>query len=112
MGAPFTLANPSEQGSAPSGRSGDFAEPMHQLRDAGLLERRRSYYLTKIAVTGGLFVAAWAAIFVMVGDSWWQLVVAAFLASPRTTRVTSCADRYSPPATCAVAGWLTSPSAG
>ena len=52
---------------------------MRQVRAAGPLQRRPGYYLTKIAVTGGLFVAAWA-VFVMVGDSWWQLTVAALLA--------------------------------
>jgi fatty acid desaturase len=49
------------------------------VKAAGLLERRPGYYLTKIAVTGGLLATAWI-VFVVLGDSWWQLVVAGFLA--------------------------------
>jgi fatty acid desaturase len=52
---------------------------MRRVKAAGLLERRPGYYLTKIAVTGGLLVGAWT-VFVVVGDSWWQLFVAGFLA--------------------------------
>ena len=74
-----TLAGPAGHGHAATGRGSDFAELMRQVRAAGLLERRTGYYLTKIAVTGGLFVAAWA-LFVVLGDSWWQLAVAALLA--------------------------------
>ena len=46
---------------------------------AGLLERRPGYYVWKITATVVLLAAGWAA-FVVVGDSWWQLAVAAFLA--------------------------------
>jgi fatty acid desaturase len=53
---------------------------MRQVKDAGLLERRYRYYLTKIATTGGLLLAGWA-LFVLVGDSWWQLFVAVLLAA-------------------------------
>ena len=60
-------------------RGSDFADLMRQVRGAGLLNRRRGYYLTKIAATGGLLAAGWAG-FVLLGDSWWQLAVAAFLA--------------------------------
>jgi fatty acid desaturase len=60
-------------------RGSEFAVLLRRIRGAGLLERRRGYYIAKIAVTGGLFVAGWAA-FVLVGDSWWQIGVAAFLA--------------------------------
>jgi fatty acid desaturase len=49
------------------------------VKQAGLLERRRWRYVWRIAVTGVLLLAGWAA-FVLVGDSWWQLAVAAFLA--------------------------------
>jgi fatty acid desaturase len=60
-------------------RGSDYADLLRQVQRAGLLGRRPGYYLTKIAVTAGLLVAGWAA-FVAVGDSWWQLAVAAFLA--------------------------------
>jgi fatty acid desaturase len=63
----------------PTSGGSDFADLMRQVKTAGLLERRRGYYLTKIAVTGALFVAAWT-VFVALGDSWWQLAVAAVLA--------------------------------
>jgi len=61
------------------GRGSDFADLMRRVKDAGLLERRPGYYLTKIAVTGVLLVAGWT-VFVLLGDSWWQIAVAAFLA--------------------------------
>jgi fatty acid desaturase len=76
---PSTLASPAERGRAATGRGSEFAALMRQVRAAGLLQRRPGYYLTKITVTGGLFVAAWV-LFVVVGDSWWQLTVAALLA--------------------------------
>jgi fatty acid desaturase len=56
-----------------------YAGLLRLVKDAGLLERRRGYYLWKIAFTGGLFVGGWA-VFVILGDTWWQLFVAAFLA--------------------------------
>jgi fatty acid desaturase len=60
-------------------RGSDFADLMRRVKAAGLLGRRRGYYWARIAVTGGLLAAGWT-VFVAVGDSWWQLVVAAFLA--------------------------------
>jgi fatty acid desaturase len=65
-------------GSAPA-RGSDYADLLRRVKAAGLLDRRRGYYLTRIAVTGLLLVAGWVA-FVLLGDSWWQLVVAGFLA--------------------------------
>jgi fatty acid desaturase len=52
---------------------------MRQVKGAGLLERRYGYYLTKIAVTGALLLGGWA-LFVLLGDSWWQLFVAVLMA--------------------------------
>jgi fatty acid desaturase len=60
-------------------RGSDYADLMRRIRTAGLLDRRSGYYLTKIAVTGALLAAGWTG-FVLLGDSWWQLAVAAFLA--------------------------------
>jgi fatty acid desaturase len=60
-------------------RGSDYAELSRQVKQAGLLERRRSRYAWRITVTALLLAAGWAA-FVLVGDSWWQLAVAAFLA--------------------------------
>jgi fatty acid desaturase len=57
----------------------EYAQLSRQVRHAGLLDRRPRYYAGKIAATVVLLAAGWAA-FVLVGDSWWQLAVAAFLA--------------------------------
>jgi fatty acid desaturase len=60
-------------------RGSDYAELSRQVKEAGLLERRSGYYAWKIPLTIGLLAAGWA-VFVVVGNSWWQLAVAAFLA--------------------------------
>jgi fatty acid desaturase len=60
-------------------RGSEYAELSRQVKEAGLLERRSVYYVWKIAVTIGLLAAGWAA-FVVVGNSWWQMAVAVFLA--------------------------------
>jgi fatty acid desaturase len=64
----------------PAARGGsEYAQLSREIRLAGLLDRRPRYYTWKIAATVVLLAAGWAA-FVMVGDSWWQLPIAAFLA--------------------------------
>ncbi len=60
-------------------RGSDFAQLSRRISGAGLLERRPGHYAIRAGVIGLLFVAGWAA-FVLVGDSWWQLAVAVFLA--------------------------------
>jgi len=60
-------------------RGSDYAQLSRQVKQAGLLQRRPSRYAWRIAVTATLLAAGWAA-FVLVGDSWWQLAVAVFLA--------------------------------
>ena len=57
----------------------DFAELTDAIKRHGLLARRRGYYLTRIGANIGVFAAAWVA-FAFIGDSWWQLLTAAFLA--------------------------------
>jgi fatty acid desaturase len=65
----------------PASRRGSlYAELSREIRQAGLLERRPGYYVWKIAVTGAALAAGWAA-FVVVGDSWWQLAGAVWLAA-------------------------------
>ncbi len=49
------------------------------MRAAGLLGRRPGYYRARIALSVALFVVGWA-VFALLGPSWWQLVVAVFLA--------------------------------
>ena len=56
-----------------------YSPLLRQIKNAGLLRRRTGYYARRIAVTTVLLAAGWTA-FVLVGESWWQLVVAAFLA--------------------------------
>jgi fatty acid desaturase len=60
-------------------RGSPYAELSRRIQQAGLLARRSRYYIWKIAVTGLLLAAGWTA-FVLVGNSWWQLGTAAFLA--------------------------------
>src|SRR5688500_2001470 len=56
-----------------------YAQLSRRIKQAGLLERRRGFYIARIAALGTLFVGAWA-VFVIVGESWWQLCTAAVLA--------------------------------
>jgi fatty acid desaturase len=61
------------------GRGGDFAMLSREVRRAGLLERRRGYYLVRIMGNLAVFAAGWV-VFVAIGDSWWQLLTAVFFA--------------------------------
>ncbi len=49
----------------------------------GLMRRRYGYYWAKL-IGSVLLLAAWVAVFVWIGDSWWQLVNAAVLAVTMT----------------------------
>ncbi len=57
----------------------DFAELSRRVREAGLMTRRRGYYVIKIAATVGA-LGALAATAIVVGNSWWNLLVAVGLA--------------------------------
>jgi fatty acid desaturase len=48
------------------------------VKAAGLLRRRPGYYRWKIAATAALLASGWV-LFVVLGQTWWQLVTAAFL---------------------------------
>jgi fatty acid desaturase len=65
--------------SAPTGRWSEYTQLSRQLRQAGLLERRRGWYGARIGLNLALLAAGCAA-FAILGDSWWQLVTAAYLA--------------------------------
>ncbi|MBS2964857.1 acyl-CoA desaturase [Actinocrinis puniceicyclus] len=65
--------------SAGKGRGSDFAELLRRVREAGLLERRIGYYAVKTAVTAALLAGA-GVLFVVLGDTWWQLFTAGYLA--------------------------------
>ncbi|MDX6395825.1 MAG: hypothetical protein QOJ73_6888 [Streptosporangiaceae bacterium] len=79
--APSLPGRQAQPDSAPvAARAGsEYAQLSRQVRQAGLLDRRPWYYAGKIGATVVLLAAGWAA-FVVVGNSWWQLPVAAFLA--------------------------------
>jgi fatty acid desaturase len=62
-----------------SPRGSDYAILSRQVRQAGLLDRRPRYYTWKITLTATALVLGWAA-FAVIGDSWWQVGVAVFLA--------------------------------
>ncbi|HYN17849.1 MAG TPA: fatty acid desaturase, partial [Actinomycetes bacterium] len=68
-------------GSTPSPRRGwnQYTELSRQLRQAGLLERQRGYYAAKIGLNLALLAAGGVAFFLL-GESWWQLLTAAYLA--------------------------------
>jgi fatty acid desaturase len=57
----------------------DYSELSRRIKQAGLLRRRPAYYAAKSAATAVLLAAGWTAFFLL-GDSWWQLVTAVFLA--------------------------------
>jgi fatty acid desaturase len=79
--APSPLMQQTQPGSGPAApRSGsEYAQLSRQVKQAGLLNPRPSYYAWKITLTLVLLAAGWA-VFAVLGDSWWQLAVAVFLA--------------------------------
>ncbi|MEV2224599.1 acyl-CoA desaturase [Nocardia vinacea] len=60
-------------------RGSDYARLSRRVRQAGLLNRRLRNYGWRIAVTVAALAAGWTA-FAVIGDSWWQLGTAVFLA--------------------------------
>ncbi|WP_438853872.1 fatty acid desaturase family protein [Agromyces sp. M3QZ16-3] len=53
----------------------DFTDLARLVRDAGLMRRRYGYYWTKLLSVPLSFAAA-IAIFIWIGDTWWQLLTA------------------------------------
>jgi fatty acid desaturase len=71
---------PAEPVPALSARRGsEYAILSRQVRQAGLLERHPRLYLGRIVLTAVALAGGWSAV-VLVGNSWWQLLVAVFLA--------------------------------
>ncbi|WP_244976202.1 fatty acid desaturase family protein [Nocardia huaxiensis] len=70
---------PAKSDSAPI-RGSDYAVLMRRVRQAALLDRRLHYYGWKTAATATAYAAGWI-VFCLLGDSWWQLATAAFLAA-------------------------------
>ncbi|SDD51179.1 fatty acid desaturase family protein [Actinokineospora iranica] len=63
----------------PPATASDFTALSRRIRAAGLLERRRGYYIARITLNLIALAAGWGA-FVFLGATWWTLAVAAFLA--------------------------------
>ncbi|WP_440100843.1 fatty acid desaturase family protein [Streptosporangium sp. H16] len=60
-------------------RGSDFARLSRRIAQAGLLDRRPGYYAARLGLVAAALVGGWAAFFAL-GDSWYQLLVAVFLA--------------------------------
>jgi fatty acid desaturase len=73
------LPEPSEPPEPAEPQGSEYAMLSRRVRQAGLLDRRLHYYSWKIGLTGLALAGGWTA-FAVVGDSWWQLVTAVFLA--------------------------------
>ena len=56
----------------------DFATLLNTVRDAGLLRRRRAFYLLMFIGVSVLMAAAWVA-FAYLRGSWYELLIAAFM---------------------------------
>jgi fatty acid desaturase len=63
----------------PGSRGSDYAALSREVKQSGLLERRPGYYTVKVGANLLLLAAGWTA-FALIGQSWWQLLTAAFLA--------------------------------
>lgn len=76
------LHSVSPHGVSPHGVSppgGDYAQLRRLIRQEGLLRRRPWYYAVKIALVLAALAAGWAA-FAVIGNSWWQIPLAVYLA--------------------------------
>ena len=57
----------------------EYGALSRQVKQAGLLRRRRTWYAWRIGGTAAALAAGWV-LFGLTGDSWWQIAVAALLA--------------------------------
>jgi hypothetical protein len=84
-GAPTLPAGSAPRPAAPGrsmavvSRGSDCGELSRRVRAAGLLDRRPGFYRARIALNAVLLAVGWT-VFALLGPSWWQLVIAAFLA--------------------------------
>jgi len=62
-----------------TGRWSEYTQLSRQIKQAGLLDRRRGWYLARIGLNLALLAGGWVA-FAMLGASWWQLLIAVYLA--------------------------------
>ncbi|MEU2775807.1 acyl-CoA desaturase [Streptomyces sp. NPDC007162] len=63
----------------PSGSGSDFARLSRRIGEAGLLDRRPGHYTVRLGLVIAALLGGWAA-FLTLGDTWWQLAVAAAMA--------------------------------
>ncbi len=63
----------------PTAAGSDFAILNRRIVAAGLMQRRPIYYVARMSVVGLMLLGGWTA-FALLGSSWWQLAVAAWLA--------------------------------
>jgi fatty acid desaturase len=64
----------------PSSTGSDFAELNRRINALGLMRRRPAYYAVRLTLVTLMVVGGWTAFF-LVGASWWNLLVAVFLAA-------------------------------
>jgi fatty acid desaturase len=79
VGAPTSTITQLGRGGNAVGRGSEYADLLRRVKAAGLLDRRRRHYLVKIVATVVLLAGGWVG-FAVLGDTWWQLALAAFLA--------------------------------
>jgi fatty acid desaturase len=65
--------------SSTTGRWSQYTSLSRQIKQAGLLDRRRGWYAARIGLNLALLAGGWVA-FAILRESWWQLVIAAYLA--------------------------------
>jgi fatty acid desaturase len=65
--------------SSGKGRWSEYTQLSRQIKQAGLLDRRHGWYAARISLNLALLAAGLTAFFLL-GDSWWQLLTAAYLA--------------------------------
>jgi fatty acid desaturase len=71
-----------ETPSAPRAKKGSpdpFQELLRRVKAAGLLDPRPGYYSVKVPLNLAMLGAGWTAV-VLVGNSWWTILVAAYMA--------------------------------
>ena len=78
------MASPGQESAArplspPKGRWSEYTQLSRQIKQAGLLDRRRGWYTARIGLNLALLAAGWM-IYAILGDSWWQLLTGAYLA--------------------------------
>ncbi|WP_307792830.1 fatty acid desaturase family protein [Glycomyces niveus] len=57
----------------------DFAELSRRVRAVGLMSHRPGYYTLRFMLVGAVFAASWTG-FVLIGDTWIQMLMAVFMA--------------------------------